>query len=332
MSFKSFIAIAFVFLISCTPKSKFIENQGFVYGTIYTIKYESPDGKNYQKDIEAAFRELGNSLSPFIDTSIISKVNQNIEVIPDQYFIDVFKRGKEIAQITDGAFDFTVAPMVNAWGFGFKHKETITDKLIDSLIKTVGYQKISIEGSKIIKKNPNTMLDASAIAKGYTCDVIGNLLAEKGCTNYMVEIGGEVVVHGKNAKGNDWSIGILKPVDSVVPNQSELQDVLKLQNKGMATSGNYRNFYIENGNKYAHTIDPKSGYPVQHSILSATVVADDCMTADAFATAFMVMGLEQGKSLLENMPELGLEVYFIYADSIETNKVYMSNGFKNYIK
>ncbi len=323
------LVLAAYLLVSCTPESKFIHNQGFVYGTIYSIKYESPKGKDYHKEIEAEFSILNNSLSTFVDTSVISKINQNVPVTPDQHFLNVFKKSMEISKKTGGAFDITVAPMVNAWGFGFKHKDSITTELIDSLKKIVGYHQVHLEGTKIIKKNPATMLDGSAIAKGYTSDVIGELLQKKGCKNYMVEIGGEIVAKGKNSKGKTWTIGISKPIDSLVPNQSDLQDILSLPDKAMATSGNYRNFYIEDGKKYAHTIDPKTGYPVQHSLLSTTVVTNTCMAADAYATAFMVMGLDQSIELSKNIPDM--DIYLVYADENGDNATYISEGFKKYL-
>lgn len=320
-----FTAVIVFFITSCNFKSSYITNQGFIYGTIYTIKYESPEGKDMQAGIEAEMNKLNRSLSTFDSLSVISKVNKNIEVVLDDYFLTVFNKAMEVSEITGGAFDITVAPMVNAWGFGFKHKEQVTDELIDSLKKIVGYQKIRISDNKIVKDHPNTMLDCSAIAKGFACDVVGNYLASQKCKNYMVEIGGEVVAKGINAKGKPWSIGVSKPVDDLSPDNQELKAIVSLKNKALATSGNYRNFYIEGGKKYAHTIDPKTGYPVQHSLLSSTVLADNCMTADAFATAFMVLGLE-GAEKIVNQTE-GLEAYFIYSGENGELKTWASKGF-----
>ncbi|MBN1820800.1 MAG: FAD:protein FMN transferase [Prolixibacteraceae bacterium] len=321
-----FFLIGLTLLFSCNRKGSYVTNDGQVYGTFYHIVYQSPGSKDLHTGIKEKFDEYTMSFSTFEKESVISKINNNEPVIPDSYFVNCFIRAEEISEITDGAFDITVAPMVNAWGFGFKNKENISDELIDSLKSITGFRKVRHMNGYIVKDNPNTMLDMSAIAKGYTCDLIGDFLAEKGCDNYMVEIGGEVVARGVNAKGQVWSIGITEPIDDNLFGSSELNAIVRLPDKALATSGNYRNFYIEDGVKYAHTIDPKTGYPVQHSLLSATVMADDCATADAFATAFMVMGLEKGIELSKQIPEI--EVYFIYADESGKNQVYYSKKFK----
>lgn len=325
-----FIFLAVVLAIACScnlKKSSYITNQGFMYGTVYTVKYESPDGNDLQVEIEAEMNKVNHSLSTFDSLSVVSKINRNQDVELDDYFLAVFNKAMEVSEITGGAFDITVAPMVNVWGFGFKRKETVTDTLLDSLKMLVGYRKIRISGNRVVKDHPNTMLDCSAIAKGFGCDVVGNYLAAQGCKNYMVEIGGEVVAHGVNAKGKPWSIGVSKPVDDPSPDNQELKAIVSLRNKALATSGNYRNFYIENDKKYAHTIDPKTGYPVQHSLLSSTVLADDCMTADAYATAFMVLGLEEAKRIVSQVK--GLEVYFIYSGENGEMKTWFSEGFRD---
>jgi len=321
-----FCALIFI-LHSCKSPDAYIYNEGPIYGTYYHIAYESPGGKDFHEEIKAEFAEFDLSFSTFNPNSTISKINTNQKVVPDQWFINCFKRSQEISAITGGAFDITVAPLVNAWGFGFRHKENITTELIDSLLKITGYQKVRFEEGKIIKDDPAIMLDMSAIAKGYTCDLIADFLKSKGCKNYMVEIGGEVVAYGVNAKGRTWSIGISKPDETGLLALQEIQAVVKLSDKSLATSGNYRNFYEVDGKKYGHTIDPKSGYPVQHSLLSATVLADDCMTADALATAFMVLGLEKSVELANTIPEIA--VYFIYSDESGFNKIYMSENFRN---
>jgi len=316
----------FAVICSCSPKPEYIYNEGFVYGTIYHFVYQSPNGKDLKPAIENRLKELDLIFSTFNKESEISKVNTNQPVNLSGLFINCFNKAQEVSQISGGAFDITVAPLVNAWGFGFKNKDTITGVLIDSLKNITGYQKVRLDGCRIVKDNPAIMLDMSAIAKGYTCDLIGDFLAGKGCKNYMVEIGGEVVAKGANREGKAWSIGISKPVDDALSINNEYQAIVSLPAHGLATSGNYRNFYIENGKKYAHTIDPKTGYPVQHSLLSATVLASDCMTADAFATAFMVLGIEKSIELSKQLP--GIEVYLIYAGEDGSNKVYTSENFK----
>ena len=309
--------------------SKYIYNKGFVYGTMYSIVYENPKGTDLQEEITEKFHEYTMIFSTFEKESIISKINNNQQTELSPEFIACFKKALEISKITGGAFDITAGPMVNAWGFGPEAKEKMTQERIDSLIAITGYQKVKLENGRIIKENPNMKLDMSAIAKGYTSDLMANFLVSKGCKNYMVEIGGEVVAKGKNEKGKTWTIGITKPDENDQFGNNELQAKVSLTDHALATSGNYRNFYIENGKKYAHTIDPKTGYPVQHSLLSSTVLADNCMTADAFATAFMVLGVEAAKKIVDETS--GIEVYFVYAGEDGSNKVYMSDNFKKHL-
>ena len=331
MNFRIFVSALFAFVIaSCqNSPSKYIYNKGMVYGTIYSITYESPAGIDLQEEITEKFNEYNRMFSTYDKESIISKINKNEPVELSTEFITCFEKSIEVSKITNGAFDITAGAMVNAWGFGPEEKKKMTQEKVDSLIQITGFQKIKFENGQIIKENPNIKIDMSAIAKGYTSDLIGNFLAGKGCINYMVEIGGEVAAKGINERGKTWTIGINKPDENDILGNTGLQAKVKLTDHGLATSGNYRNFYVEDGKKYAHTIDPKTGYPVQHSILSSTVIANDCMTADAFATAFMVLGLETSIEIARKAPEI--EVFFIYADEQGNNQVYMSDGFGEYI-
>ena len=283
---------------------------GTIFGTTYHITYQYDD--DLQPELEARMKEVDNALSMFNKESIISKVNNNQPVELNEMFVEVFQQAQIISEDTDGAFDITVAPLVNAWGFGFKNEQMPDKHAVDSLMAIVGYQKVSYDGKHITKRDPRITLDCSAIAKGYGVDVVARLLEEKGIDNYMVEIGGEVVTHGISEKRVPWKIGVTKPTDDPLQEGNELQTVLNLTDKAMATSGNYRNFYYKGKRKYAHTIDPKTGYPVQHSILSATVLTNRCMRADAYATAFMVMGFEGAKKVLERNPDL--MAYLIYDD------------------
>ncbi len=302
-------------------------NSGYIFGTSYNITYQCAE--DHKADIEKALNEVDASLSPFNDTSIITHVNRNEDVVLDKLFLDVFRLAQKINEDTEGAFDITVAPMVNAWGFGFKNGVNPDEKVIDSLRQVVGLHKVRLEGDKIVKTDPRVMLDCSAIAKGYGVDVVANLLRKFGIKNFMVEIGGEVVTSGVNRERMPWRIGVTKPTDDSLSINNELQTVINVTDKAMATSGNYRNFYYKGGRKYAHTIDPKTGYPVQHSILSATVIADDCATADAYATSFMVLGLDKSKKVLERHPEM--MVYFIYSDEKGQNQVWFSPALKDKI-
>lgn len=310
------------------PK-EYIFNEGPVYSTSYHIVYESREGIDYSKGIEQKLKELDYSLSTFNPESTISKVNRNLPIKIDRLFKKCFKKGKKISQLTEGAFDMTIAPLVNAWGFGFRNKETITPGLIQNLLEKVGYQKVKLSWNSVVKKNPEVMLDASAIAKGLAVDLVANYLKSRGCRNYMVEIGGEVAARGVNQHKTIWRIGITKPTEDNPYLNQNLQDVVALSGKALATSGNYRNYYIEGEKKYPHTIDPKSGYPVQHSLLSATVLANDCMTADAYATAFLVLGVEKSMKIINKTR--GLEGYLIYSGDQGDYRVIYSRGFEKYL-
>lgn len=303
-------------------------NEGMVFGTIYKITYQSKE--NLKPEIEAALQKVDNSLSPFNKQSVITHVNNNENMEVDSLFTQVFQLSKEISEETHGAFDITVAPLVNAWGFGFKNATNVTDAVIDSLQEFVGIDKIDLVNGKIVKKDPRVILDCSAIAKGYGVDCVARLLDSKGVKNYMIDIGGELVMKGKNPKMETWRIGINKPIDDSLSVNQELQTVLEITDVGLATSGNYRNFYYKDGKKYAHTIDPRTGYPIQHNILSSTVVAKDCATADAYATSFMVLGLDSAKTICNAHPEL--DAYFIYTKEDGSTDIYFTEGMKRYLK
>jgi thiamine biosynthesis lipoprotein len=305
----------------------FRTNEGMVFGTVYKITYQHAD--DLQKDIKEALMEVDNSLSPYNPHSIISRINYNQDTLLNEHFTHVFELAQQISAETKGAFDITVAPLVNAWGFGFKHSIDIEPSVIDSLRQFVGYEKIRMENGKIVKADERIMLDCSAIAKGYGVDRVANLLDKKGVEHYMVDIGGEVVVKGKNPRMKTWRIGINKPIEDSLSINQELQTILEVSNVGMATSGNYRKFYYKDGKRYAHTIDPRIGTPVQHSILSATVIAKDCTTADAYATAFMVMGREEAQAFCEAHPELN--AYFICDGKDGGYEIYYTEGMRRFM-
>lgn len=308
LPFLVLLIIGTVLIISQQHSTPYRQASDMVFGTTYKIIYEC------DSDLTVPIREelmkVDYSLSPFNKESVITAVNQNIEVTLDPYFVEVFTKAMEISVDTEGAFDITVAPLVNAWGFGFKNEQMPTAHQVDSLRRIIGYQKVSLADGKIRKQDPRMMLDCSAIAKGFGVDAVARMLYSRGVQNYMVEIGGEVVTRGVNAQRLPWRVGVVKPTEDSLSIGHELQTVLNVTDKAMATSGNYRNFYYKNGRRYAHTIDPKTGYPVQHSLLSATVLADNCAMADAYATSFMVMGMERAQKLLERHPEL--MAYLIY--------------------
>ncbi len=310
-------------------RKSYVHNEGPIYSTSYHIVYESPLGIDFSDEIKKKMIQLDYSLSIFNPESTISKINRNLDFKVDRLFKKCFKKGKKISKLTGGAFDMTVAPLVNAWGFGFKNKETITPELIQNLLGKVGYQKVKLSWNRIIKKNPDIMLDASAIAKGLAVDLVARYLRFHGCRNYMVEIGGEVSARGVNQHNRIWRVGITKPTEDNPYLDQNLQDVVALSGKALATSGNYRNYYTEGDKKYAHTIDPKTGYPVEHTLLSATVLANDCMTADGYATAFLVLGVEKSMEIINKTR--GLEAYLIYSGDQGEYKVACSKGFEKYL-
>lgn len=304
------------------------KDNGLIFGTVYNITYQHTT--NLKKEIENELKRFDGSLSPFNDTSTITRINRGEDIVVDSFFCTVFQRSMEISRETQGAFDITVAPLVNAWGFGFKQGVFPDSVYIDSLRQFVGYEKVRLTAeNKIVKEDPRIMLDCSAVAKGYAVDIIAKLLHKKGISHFMVDIGGEVVVSGHNPQNALWRIGINKPIDDSLAVNQELQTVLNVSGVGIATSGNYRNYYYHEGRKYAHTIDPATGYPALHNLLSATVIARDCMSADAYATACMVMGLEKATDFVESRPDI--EAYFIYADSTGHYQTYMTRGMKRFL-
>ena len=313
---------------ACTKQKQYFEESGSVFHTIYHIKYEGSE--ILTEKIDAEFQKFNLSLNPFNPNSIISKVNRNEPVEVDDWFIEVFNRAKEVSDHSEGIFDITCAPLVNLWGFGFSKMDSVTPQMIDSIKQFVGYQKIRLDGRKVVKDDSRILLNCSAIAKGYASDVIARLLEREGIENYMVEIGGEVTMKGVNQNGKCWRIGINKPEDDSTGVKNDIEEVVQLCKKGgVATSGNYRNYYVKDGKKYAHTIDPRTGYPSEQSILSATIVAEDCITADAYATAFMAMGLEKAREAAKNIP--GIEYYVIYSDENGKQQLEYSTGMLQYL-
>ncbi len=326
----SVLAFAGSLFFSCGQPAQYYTYQGYTEGTTYRITYESPKGVDYEQDIVRVLHEFSASLSTYIPNSLISRINQNDPTaLVDDYFRTVFNKSAEIYKASDGAFDITIAPIVNFWGFGFTSDVPDTDrKKIDSLLQYVGMNKVRISGNKVVKDSPGVMLDVNASAKGYSVDVVADFLKDKGCRNYMVEIGGEIVARGVNASGNVWRIGIDKPADKVMPGMA-YQAIVQLKNKALATSGNYRRFFEIDGVKYAHTIDVKTGYPVRTDLLSATIIADDCITADAWATVCMVFGLDKSIKFLNQHSEL--DALLIYSNKQGEYQTYVTDGLKSLI-
>lgn len=320
-----------ILLNACqTKKSEYFRINGFAQGTTYSITYENSTNEDYSADIDSILKAFDKSLSSYDSTSIISRMNANDPSIEaDDWFVEVFTKSAEIYAESDGAFDITVGPVVKAWGFANGPVAKHDSAHIDSLLQLVGMDKVKLEGRKIIKTNPGVRLDVNAIAQGYSVDVVCDFFRKKGIRNYLVEIGGEVRGVGTNAKDKYWQIGIDRPADGNMDPGNDLQAIISLNNKSLATSGNYRKFFVEDGVKYAHTIDPKTGFPARNTLLSATVVCDDCMTADGYATAFMVLGVEKSKLLLEKLS--GVDVYFVYSNQQGEYEVFISEGMKQLI-
>ncbi len=325
------LIFAFVFYSPFKKQKEYIHNEGKAQGTYYSATYLQPDGKDLQPEIEKLFNEFDLSLSTYNPNSIISKINKNNDsVVTDVYFETMFEAAQKVSEHTNGAFDITVAPLVNAWGFGFGNHERNKAPDVEKLLPLIGYKKVKLVNHRLVKENPDIMIDASAIAQGYSADLIAQLFDKNNCENYMIDIGGEIVCKGLNPKGELWHIGIDKPVDDPENANGELQTIVHLSNVGLTTSGNYRQFYFKDGKKLAHTIHPKTGMPVEHNLLSATVVASNCTLADAYATAFMVLGVDSAMKICKTMPEM--DCYLIYTDKDGKYQVTYTEGFEKYLK
>jgi thiamine biosynthesis lipoprotein len=301
---------------------------GAAQGTYYAVTYYDEEQRDFQQEIDSLLDAFDMSASVYQPSSVISLVNSNQSDTVDEIFREVFLKGIEVAQITDGAFDMTVMPLVNAWGFGFKDPEMLPEDKVDSIMQYVGYKKVSLNGDRIIKTNENVMIDFNAIAQGYSVDLVGSFLEEQGIENYLVDIGGEVLANGKKPGLGLWKVGIEKPTENSTSPRT-IKAVVSLKNRALATSGNYRKYYEKNGVRYSHTINPKTGYPVKHFMLSASVMARDAATADAFATAFMVMGLDKAKEMVAQRDDL--EAYFIFTNPEGVMRTHATPGMRRFM-
>lgn len=333
--------------ITIVEKLKKIEYYGNTQGTTYAVLCnDNIDIKH--EDIDETLHQFDLALSSYIPNSILTKLNTagaGIFEYTDSlnYFNRCLEQSRGVFELTNGAFDPTVYPLVDGWGF-MKEIENVPDSLtIDSLRSLIGFNNgyhfsfypsfsdSTVEVSKIVKNTPNAKLDFNAIAQGLSVDVICELIESKGGENYFVEIGGEIRCKGKNSEGNFWTIGIDKPIEKSTVKDRELQEVIQLDNKAVATSGSYRKFYEKDGIKYSHTLDPKTGYPVTHSLLSATVVASNCAMADGLATAFMVLGPEKSIKLIKSKEIKNIDIYLIFYNSKGRIETYFTKGFKELI-
>lgn len=320
-----------LFLISCSKKNKeYIFIEGYTQGTQFHIKYQPNPDTVSVKEINQLLNNISASLSIYDSNSVISRINKNDSTVElDRYFTEVYRTSYKIYQMTDGAFDITVAPLVRYWGFLPNDSIAVQSKSIDSLLNFIGMDKTHLKGNRIVKDNPQVEFDVNGIAQGYTVDKIAMLLESKNVKNYMVEVGGELRVKGNNPDGGAWKVGIDKPLENTDEFNRELQNILMLQDISVATSGSYRKFVQINGIKYSHTINPKTGLATHHNLLSVTILASDAITADALATAIMVMGLKSGKRfILEN----NLSAYLIYSDEDGKLKTWFTKDLKSKIK
>ena len=317
---------AALLLSSCTHRPGKVQFTGQAQGTYYAVTYFDKDNRDFQPEIDSILHRFDLSVSLWLPGSLISRINKNDSTaVPDKWFKDIFRRSEKISEETDGAFDCTVGPLVNAWGFGFKNRIKLDSARVDSLKQFTDYRRVRLEDGRIVKENPGMQLDFNAIAQGYSVDVLARYFEQHGIRNYLIDIGGEVFGHGSKPKGQSWTVGIENPA----PDSTAVQTInarVSLKNKALATSGSYRKYYEENGIRYSHTIDPKTGYPVRHSLLSVSVLADDCATADGYATAFMVLGLDKSLEFLSANPDF--QAYFIYSDEQGNFKVKYTEGFE----
>ena len=287
-----------------------IKYEGITQGSYFSIIYYDEDGRGFEAEIDSIFKEVDIAVSLWNENSIIRKVNRNEDVVVNQIFKDNFEWARKASEFSGGAFDATIGPLVSAWGFHYKKELEMTPKMVDSLKQLVDYQKIEIVDNKVVKANPNMTLDFNAVAQGYTTDLIGHFLESKGINNFLVDVGGEILARGTKPNGEEWTIGIEKPAENFDSERS-VQIKINLKDKGIVTSGNYRKYIEKDGVRYSHSIDPKTGYPVEQNLLSATVIADNASWADCLATICMLVGKEKASKLLENQ---GIEAYFIFVE------------------
>jgi len=319
------LTICLAVLASCARQPKKMVLQGLAQGSYYAITYFDEQGRNFQREIDSVFHAIDRSVNLWVDSSVICKVNRNEDVVLDPIFIDNFNIAQQAARISDGYFDPTISPIVAAWGFSAKTGDSITPQLVDSLKQLVDYRKVAIEDGKVIKENPAMQLDFNATAQGYTSDMIASFLDSQGIRNYLVDTGGEIMAKGGKPNGQPWIVGIEKPADNW-DSEQVVQTRIALRDKGLVTSGSTRKYVERNGKRYSHCIDPKTGYPVEHNVLSVTVVAENSAWADALASICMVMGLERSLPLIESMD--GVEAYYIFADERNELQIQATPGFE----
>ena len=291
---------------------------GTTQGSYYSITYFDEQNRDFSREFDSVFEEIENTLSLWDENSIIRRVNRNdTTVVLNQIFIDNFNYAMRAAELSDGYFDPTVGPLVQAWGFHFKEGMEMTPEIVDSLKQLVDYRKIKIENNKVVKGNPNMTLDFNAVAQGYTTDMIGDFLLSKNVNNFLVDVGGEILARGCKPNGELWKVGIEKPAENK-DSERIVQEIVELDNRSIVTSGNYRKYVERGGKRYSHSLNPKTGYPAENKLLSATIICDNTAWADCLASICMVVGLEKAKEIIE-LNDDAIDAYFIYVD--ENNEV-----------
>jgi len=316
---------------ACSQQPEYAELNGLTQGTTYHIVVEKTPGLDVmelRQEIEQLFTRIDNSLSIYNDSSVISAINSNRSDLTDTLFREVFRASAQISAESDGLFDITIGPLVKSWGFGPDALKRFDQSKLDSLLALVGMDKVRLAGDRIIKADPDMFIDVNAIAQGYTVDLVADLIARRGISQCLVEVGGEVRTLG-DKNGSGWKVGIDTPADGNYTPGADIQARIRLDNRALATSGNYRKFYVENGIKYSHTIDPRTGYPVRHTLLSVTIIASTGAVADAWATACLVGGMDTAVAFIEKHDFL--EGYLIYSDETGQMKSWVSEGIRNMI-
>ena len=316
-----------VLFASCGKQPQKMVLEGFAQGSYYAVTYYDEQGRNFQQGIDSIFHAVDLSVNLWVDSSVICKVNRNEEVELDQIFIDNFNIAQQAAELSGGYFDPTISPLVAAWGFSAKtsHLSPLTSHLIDSLKSLVDYRKVRIEDGKLIKDNPAMQLDFNAVAQGYTSDRIAAYLDNKGIKHYLVDTGGEIMAKGGKPDGKPWVVGIEKPAENM-DDERVVQTRVPLFDKGLVTSGSTRKYVERDGKRYSHCIDPTTGWPVEHQVLSVTVLAENAMWADALASICMVMGMEKSLELIKTMD--GIEAYYIFVNENGELETFATEGFE----
>lgn len=317
--------IGLAVLASCGKQPEKVVLQGLAQGSYYAVTYYDEQNRNFQREIDSIFHAVDMSVNLWVDSSIISKVNRNEEVTLDSIFIDNFNIAQEAALLSDGYFDPTISPIVAAWGFSYKSGDSLTPQLIDSLRQLVDYRNIRIENGKVVKENPAMTLDFNAIAQGYTSDLIARFLESRGVKIFLVDTGGEIMARGEKPDGKPWIVGIEKPAENM-DSERIVQTRIALRDKGLVTSGSTRKYVERNGKRYSHCINPKTGYPVEHQLLSVTVMAENSVWADALASICMVMGKERSLPLIQGMD--GVEAYYIFVNDKNELETFATEGFR----